>query len=295
MIFVVFVVKSFNKPVQLDALKIIQSDVFSIVTVIIKNKKECVMRPSRFFVNALAVSFLILAMLACNFGRSVATPTPLPPTNPPPTAIPPTQAPPVVESSPTPENTTPPVDTGAFDTLLKDFASKGYVTTTEGETTPIDPFKNEWAQINYYDFWNVDKEASDLVFSSHFKWSSSSSTPDLSGCGVAFGLQENGDHYVVFLDKGRIAFFMSRGSNVYEVGKTRGPGRVNFGNPADADFALAVKGKSAYVSVDGEVTEYTLSADQTTLGNFALSMVSGTNSGYGTRCEMTDSFLFIPK
>ena len=88
---------------------------------------------------------------------------------------------------------------------------------------------------------------------------------------------------------------MSRGANVYEVGKTRGSGRVNFGNPAEADFALAVKGKSAYVSVDGDVTEYTLSQDQSTSGGFALTLLSGTNSGYGTRCEMTDMFLFRPK
>ena len=209
------------------------------------------MRTSKFFPNVLAISVLILAGLACRFGQAAPTPTALPPTNPPPTAVPPTQAPAPVVPTVAPENNTPQVDTSAFNDLLKTFADKGYVTTTEGEITPIDPFKNEWAQINYYDFWSIDKEASDLVFSSHFKWSSSSSTPDLSGCGVAFGLQENGDHYVVFLDKGRIAFFMSRGSNVYEVGKTRGPGRVNFGNPADADFALAVKGKSAYVSVYG--------------------------------------------
>lgn len=70
---------------------------------------------------------------------------------------------------------------------------------------------------------------------------------------------------------------------------------MNFSNPAEADFALAVKGKSAYVSVDGEVTEYTLSADQGTDGDFALTLLSGTNSGYGTRCEMTDMFLFVPK
>lgn len=254
------------------------------------------MRPDRFFVNALAVSFLILAMLACTFGKSVATPTPIPPTNPPPTTAPTQEPPPVVvEPSPTPENTSPPVDTGAFDTLLKDFAEKGYVTTTEGEITPIDPFKEEWAQLNYYQWWTIDKQPSDSVFSGHFKWSSSTSTPDISGCGVVFGLQESDDHYVVFLDKGRIAFYMSRGSNVYEVGKTRGPGRVNFSNPAEANFALAVKNRSAYVSVDGEVTEYTLSADQSTSGDFALTLLSGTNSGYGTRCEMTDMFLFIPK
>jgi hypothetical protein len=85
---------------------------------------------------------------------------------------------------------------------------------------------------------------------------------------------------------------MKRGSGVYQVGKTRGSGRVDFGNPAEADFAVAVKDQSAYVSVNGEVTEYTLSVDQTTRGTFGVTLLSGTNSDYGTRCEMTDVMLW---
>jgi len=254
------------------------------------------MKKGRFFSIILAIVFLTLASLACFFGQP-PEPTPVPPTNAP--VLPPTESlPPTAEPSPVPDVPTPTlevVQTGEFDLLLQEFADKGYVNTTEGETITIEPFKEEWAQLNYYQWWTIDQQASDLVFTGHFKWSSSNSTPDLSGCGVIFGLQESDDHYAVILDKGRIAFFMSRGANVYEVGRTRGPGRVSFGNPAEADFALAVKGKSAYVSVDSEVTEYTLSQDQSTDGDFALTMLSGTNSGYGTRCEMTDMFLFVPK
>jgi hypothetical protein len=88
---------------------------------------------------------------------------------------------------------------------------------------------------------------------------------------------------------------MKRGSGVYQVGKTRGSGRANFDNPAEADFAIAVKGKSAFVSVDGEVTEYTLSADQTTKGEYGVTLLSGTNSDYGTRCEMTDVMFWAQK
>jgi len=252
------------------------------------------MNSSRFFSIVIAIVFLMLASLACFFGRP-PEPTPVPPTNPPPVLQPTESLPPTAEPSPVPDVPTPQPQSSEFNLLLQEFADKGYINTTEGETIPIDPFKEEWAQLNYYQWWTIDQEASDLVFQGHFKWSSSNSSPDLSGCGVIFGLQDNDDHYAVFLDKGRIAFLMSRGANVYEVGKTRGPGRVNFGNPAEADFVLAVKGKSAYVSVDSEVTEYTLSQDQSTSGNFALTLLSGTNSGYGTRCEMTDMNLFVPK
>jgi len=159
----------------------------------------------------------------------------------------------------------------------------------------VDPFNEEWAQIGWYQRWVFQDVFSDFLFKAHFKWSTASETPEISGCGVVFGLQENGDHYAVFLDKSRILFVMARGSNLYVVGKTSGSGRANFGNPAEAEFAISVKGQSAYVSVDGKFTEYTLSADQTSAGQFGLTILSGTNRDYGTRCEMTDIVMWTPK
>lgn len=182
-----------------------------------------------------------------------------------------------------------------FNTLLQTFEEKGYVSTTDGTAKTIKPFDEEWAQLNWYQWWPEGEVNSDFVFRGHFKWSAAISSPEISGCGIIFGLQDNSDHYAVFLDKSRILFLMARGSNVYNVGKTRGSGRLALTLPAEAEFAIAVKGQSAYVSVDGEVTEYTLSQDQTTKGAFALSLLSGTNKDYGTHCEITDMILWTAK
>lgn len=118
-----------------------------------------------------------------------------------------------------------------------------------------------------------------------------------SGCGVVFGLQSNGDHYAVFLSQSRILFLRAAqayGNKSYEVGKTKGSGRVRFSNPAEADFALAVTGKKAYVYVDKQfIGEYTLSADQLTHGELDLTILSGTNKDFGTRCEMSNIGLLM--
>lgn len=183
-----------------------------------------------------------------------------------------------------------------FYLTLQKFEEKGYVETIEGDIVEYAPFEEEWAQLGWYQWWDFDEEPiGDFLFSSHFSWSVAHSTPETSGCGIVFGFQENSDHYVVFLDQHRILFLMARGSSVYEVGKTRGSGRTNFANPAEADFALAVNGQKAYVSVDGDVTEYTLSMDQTSTGQLAITLLSGTNRDYGTRCEATDIMLWTPK
>jgi hypothetical protein len=254
-----------------------------------------------------AVIFLAAAALAC-YGGTPAVPTPMPP--PPSTevvrptpaeVVPPTAAevaPPTAEQLTMP---TPAPDTGSqqsdeFNALLQKFKDKGYIKTTEGDTINLDPFKEESADPSHYQWWPYTNiVASDLLFKGHLKWSTASATSNLSGCGVIFGLQENKDHYGVFLDKSRIAFFMSRGKRIYEIGKTKGNGRLDFSNPAEADLVLAVKGKTSYISVNDEVTQYTLSQDQSTDGNFALTLWSGTGVGYGTRCEMTDMVVFIPK
>ena len=183
----------------------------------------------------------------------------------------------------------------AFVSMLTEFKDKGYINTTAGTTIALDDFKQDWAQLGWYKWWPEKGDYANFVFSGHLKWSTASATPEISGCGIIFGLQENDDHYAVFLDKSRILFLMARGSHVYSVGKTKGSGRTHFSNPAEADFTVIVKGQSAFVSVDGEITTYTLSQDQTSAGQFALTLLSGTNKDYGTRCEMTNMVLWTPK
>ena len=245
----------------------------------------------------LAIAVLVLTTLACSVGAPAPTetPTPAPTKTPAPTATP-TEIP---TDTPTPTATPNAAATKQaeeFQALLQKFAEKGYIETTEGTATAFDDFKEEWAQINYYDWWNVsDEQYGNFVFFSHFSWSSASSTPDTSGCGIGFGLQENGDHYAVILDKARILFLMGRGSRSYLVGVTRGSGRMSFDNPAEADFAVAVNGQKAYVMVNDEFIEYSLSADQTSSGYFAYTILSGTNRDYGTRCEMNNTVFWTPK
>jgi hypothetical protein len=80
------------------------------------------------------------------------------------------------------------------------------------------------------------------------------------------------------------------------MGRTRGSGTVKFSNPAEADFKLIVKDNYAYVLVDDVVVgEYTLSQSQPVRGDLALTVLSGTNKDYGTRCEMTDIHVWTPE
>ncbi len=176
---------------------------------------------------------------------------------------------------------------------LQFYQEKGYITTTDGTFTDIPEFHQERAKIDYYMWWPVAKQPhihDAFVFRGHFGWSVASQASDLSGCGIVFGVRSDGFHYAVFLDRSRIVFLRSG----WEVGKTRGTGRVNIAAPYEAEVAVIVNGKTGYVLVNGQATQYSLMDEQPAGGTFALSVLSGINKDYGTRCDITNAYLWTP-
>jgi hypothetical protein len=181
-------------------------------------------------------------------------------------------------------------------TEAQDYFDRGYLTSVDGRFREYDDFEVEWAQLNWYQWLPLTDTVSDFYLTAHFKWESAYRNADISGCGFIFALQPNDDHYAVFLDRARILFLMSNGSGVRELGKTRGSGTVKIEEPTEADFALIVKDAYAYVLLNDEVIgEFTLSQSQPLRGRLGLTVLSGTNKDYGTRCEMTNLHAWIPK
>ena len=191
---------------------------------------------------------------------------------------------------------------GKLNEQTQSYFEKGYLSTADGKIKEFDDFAYDWAQLNYYNWLPLGEEATDFYLSAHVKWTSAYRNADVSGCGFIFAIQENGDHYAVFLDRSQILFLNADQTSGYsrEVGLTRGTGRVQFDNPADspqeADFTVIVNDTYAYVLVDNEVMgEYTLAKSKVLRGDVGLSLLSGTNRDFGTRCEMTDIHVWIPE
>jgi hypothetical protein len=178
--------------------------------------------------------------------------------------------------------------------IVQDFSEKGYVASTSGSYFELHDFNEMMAQINYYQWWPTGKTANSFIFSARFYWSTASKTPNVSGCGVVFALQENDDHFAVFLDKSLLRFLKSDGGDSRRLGKTSGIDAFKYDNPDDAEFTLAVNKHQAFVFVDDyKVIVYTLPQNMLTEGELALGIRSGTNKGYGTLCKMTNIRLWI--
>ena len=134
--------------------------------------------------------------------------------------------------------------------------------------------------------------ASTFVMSGHFSWSSAIENPNPSGCGFAFDVSENGA-YAAFVDKSRIFFVDSQG---HELGKMRGSGRLSLSLPGEVDFTLIVNnnGHKAYAIVDDKlIGEYSINQDDVISGPVGYSILSGTNKGFGTHCEITNASVWV--
>ena len=241
----------------------------------------------------LAMIVLIFGVLACGLVAPVE-PDVLPETDTPiPLPSPTATITPRPTSTPRPSATPNVVATERYDELftkVQEFKDEGLIPDTSGEYAEIEDFREEFSQLGWYQSWIYNFEVEHFVFVAHLKWSTAAETSDISGCGVVFGQQEDSSDYAVFLDKSRVYFTSSTPSFYSELGKTRGTGRLSFGNPAEADLALLVYDKRAFVYVDDEfIGEYTLSQDEPLRGHFGYGIISGTNRDYGTRCEVSDA------
>lgn len=176
---------------------------------------------------------------------------------------------------------------GMYDAVQK-LASERLLEKTEGTYTQIEDFNETWAQIGWYQWWGTGLAPTDFVIRAHTEWESASRTANWfdSGCGFVFREEDADNHYMIFL---------ALDGNVYLKGYVDGKykefgkgylGKIDF-MKGGADVMLAVEGDHILYFVNGKkVLERNNS--ELSKGNLALTLVSGTNKDYGTRCSITD-------
>jgi hypothetical protein len=182
-----------------------------------------------------------------------------------------------------------------YNAEAQSFYKQGYLTTENGSFIEHSAFS--YKTTEYFEESDIisSENISDFYITAHFKWSIPTEEKEAAGCGIFFAGQQNGDMYLVFLEDSRIYFAYSKGSYYYEVGKTRGSGRVNFNSPAEADFTLIVNGYYAYVIVNGDlIGEYSLAKSYPVSGQLYLG-VWGSDTGKNVSCDMTNVHVWIPQ
>ncbi len=176
--------------------------------------------------------------------------------------------------------------------LVQSFADQGYLQSTSGTFHAIPDFNETWAQLNWYQWWPTGYAPKDFLITAHTAWESASDTADWwnSGCGFVFREESEDDHYLAYLGMdGRVRLSRLRSGNYAALGDNP-YGELDIPR-GEADVALLVEGRKVHYFVNGE---HVLSRDdlQDTEGNLGLTLLSGTNKAFGTRCMMDDIALW---
>ena len=172
--------------------------------------------------------------------------------------------------------------------------NEGYLTRGGGTYESLLDFFREWAQINWYQWYDTGKAPTDFVVRADVAWQSASDKANWfnSGCGFVFreapreGDEQVLNHYLAYLGLDGVVY-MARQSN----GQYAELGKANYGKvdvpQGQAQIMLAVEGEHFNFFVNDT---HVLSMTDGALDNGGLSytLLSGTNRDFGTRCEMTN-------
>jgi hypothetical protein len=184
---------------------------------------------------------------------------------------------------------------GEMQAVIQKLYDEGVISKTSGEYHALSDFNESIAQIDYLFTYPRDYEAENFVISSKVEWDSASDTANwpTSGCGFYYA-NENPDEFTLGATSLRLD-----GYGVIQQW-VKGDGKIlakkNAGNidvpKGDAELMLVVYDKRVTLYVNGSriVSAYD---GLVKLGTLGFTISSGTNAGFGTRCQMTNVNLWI--
>ncbi len=177
--------------------------------------------------------------------------------------------------------------------MIQKLKADGVLESTAGEYHTLEDFKESWAQLNWYQWWNTGYQPSDFVIRTHTAWESASKVANwfAAGCGFVFRAADVDNHYMIFLALDGNVYMRGYVDAQYRTFGKGYAGKINH-LKGEADIVLAVQGDRFVYYVNGEKV-FDKTNTELTEGDLGLTLNSGTNKDYGTRCEMTNTELWI--
>ena len=178
----------------------------------------------------------------------------------------------------------------AFFDLLDDLSSKNVI-PDGGTYSDMDDYTDEWAQINWYQ-WNRFAKLRNFVFSANVSWESAHERPNTfsAGCGLVF--RENGTDNMLEVSLRMDGYVYMDG---YRSGTPLSYPKAGYGSSqikATHQFVVVANGGTVTVYVDGVQEARWTDVAIKDNGYMGLATMSGTNKGFGTRCEWTDIYYY---
>jgi hypothetical protein len=161
------------------------------------------------------------------------------------------------------------------------------ITSTDGKFTQLADYEKELAMINYVWTDPLDNSPTNFVLTADTSWDVDSAIPNTfdTGCGFAFHGDQRGYYFVFLALDGNVYLsnvsyhkvILDRYKYYDKVGIPRGKAQVMLVVDNDK-FMYYVNGKKVLTYQDNYHPQ----------GTIGYSLLSGTNSGFGTRCDLTN-------
>ncbi len=179
-------------------------------------------------------------------------------------------------------------EAGPMAEVVKKLAAEGVITSSEGSYAVLDDFDASWPQLGWYQYGYAGAAPTDFVLRANASWDSASDKADWwnSGCGIVFRETNVDNHYLAFLGLDGHAHITRFKNGVFaELGD-------HFAQEVDIP-----KG-SASIMLVAEGNQFTFYVDEQMVlqrqdsahpeGDLAYTVLSGTNKGFGTRCQLSN-------
>lgn len=177
--------------------------------------------------------------------------------------------------------------------LVAQLQSDGLMSDSNGRLTKLDDFKESWAQINWFQWFHTGETPENFMVTADVSWESASDKANwfTSGCGFVFRADRAGDnYYMIYLAlDGRVRMLRKVNGNLGESG-SKFYGKLDIPK-GSAVFMLVVEGNKIRAFVNGDLAFEKIDNAHSE-GSLAYTLISGTNKDFGTRCEMTNVWLW---
>ena len=176
--------------------------------------------------------------------------------------------------------------------IVQKLNTDGFIKATAGEylRLPI-TFDEAWAQIGWYQWMPTGIDATNFVIRTDASWDSGSDTPNKSGCGFVIRTDQKSNHSMIFLSMTGYSVLGEMKNEYWRNIRESSAPRLTFPK-GSAEITLAVEDEWITMLVNGEkvLRDGTLGIRP---GELALTIISGTNKGFGTACTMENIDIWI--
>jgi hypothetical protein len=196
------------------------------------------------------------------------------------------EASPTVVPSPTPNLAL--TATSQADTMKQDLqklADQKIIQKVDGKYYRVQDLDAEWAKLGYYHWWPLERKPENFAIRANTNWEIASTAADYSKAGCGFIYHEKGPanlHFTFLTMDGYVRTIrMEKGLFTDMEAKSAG----KFKYPADAARILLVVEDKWITFLVNDVVMVHFKDDHLAGGGLSMAVSSGTNNGFGTRCQ----------